>query len=125
MRVRIASMLLGAAALGSAGSLASCSTMPSREWPPFDQRTVRATYRADGTPIEVPASSPTLTVLELSIEPPSAAEQWTGGRRRIVPPVGCTHVVVRCVYRAYATNGVLPTPQQVFAAAAKVEEIAP
>lgn len=120
LRARIAPILLGGALLAAA-----CSTVPSREWPPFDQRTVRATFRTDGAPIELPASSADLTVIELVIEPAPAAEQWVGGRRRVVPPAGCSELHVRCVYRAYARDGALPSPQQVFVGATAVEDVAP
>lgn len=124
-RARIAAILLASASLGSAAFATSCSTVPPREWPPFDQRTVRATYRVDGGAIELPVSSPDLTVLELTTEPAIEAEHWIEGRRRVVPPAGCTQLTVRCVYRAYAKDGHVPTPQQVFATAISVEDLAP
>lgn len=122
---RIAPILLGVAGVACSWFLVACSTLPPREWPAFDLRTVRVTFRTDGSPIEVPASTPSLTILDLAIEPPPVAEHWHQGRRLVSPPRGCTELEVRCTYRAYATDGTVPTPQQVFAGATRIEDVGP
>jgi len=93
----------------------ACSTVPGRDWPALQLGAVMAQYTvADGGEIEVPVSSVDLTILSLVVEPPQQQERWRDGRRFLVPPPGCTSVVVRCHYRAYAHDGALPSPQQLF-----------
>lgn len=94
---------------------AACSTVPQRAWPPFDERTVTAAFPWDGaSPIELPVSSDVLTILSLQIEPSAVVEYWQGGKRLVRPPDGCREITVTCSYRAYAKEGSLPTPHQVF-----------
>lgn len=103
------------AILLSVPPFAACSTLPPRDWPARDERTVFADYtpRA-GEPIELPSSSIDLTILSLAIEPPPRTETFRGGRRLVLPPADCTRVRVTCSYRAYARDGHLPTAAELF-----------
>ncbi len=102
----------------------ACSTVPPREWPQHEQRTVVAEWNAATAPVEVPTSSEGLTVLELCIETEGAVETFADGRRRVAPPPGSTKLTVRCTYRAYAHNGSTVQPEDLFRGAA-VREIRP
>lgn len=94
---------------------AGCSVLPPRSWPAMAQADIVATFPvADGAAVELPVSSPDLTILSLTVEPPPQGEAWRDGRRLLVPPPGCRELVVRCRYRAYARDGVVPAPQQLF-----------
>lgn len=99
---------------------AACSQMPSREWPTHEQRTVVAEYDAKGAPIELPQSSEALTVLALRVEPEGLRESWQDGRRLLLPRDGAARIRVTCTYRAYATQGAIPTPDQLFRGAASL-----
>jgi hypothetical protein len=116
LAIRIAAILLPTLAG------AACSTVPPRDWPAFDERRVAAEYRVtDGQHIEVPVSSPDLTVLSLEVEPAAAAEVWRDGRRWLVPPPGCARIVVTCAYRVYARDGATAGPRQLFPGATVTE----
>jgi hypothetical protein len=92
---------------------AACSTLPAREWPPHDERTLVAEYAVHaGEPIDLPMSGPDLTILEFAIEPAPARTEFAAGRRRIEAPPGCARVTVHCHYRAYAHAGAPPAPPE-------------
>lgn len=94
---------------------AGCSTLPPRQWPLMQLGAVVAAYPVvAGAAIPVPVSSTELTILSLSAEPTPQAERWEQGHRWLVPPPQCDVLVVTCRYRAYARDGAVPTPQQLF-----------
>lgn len=102
----------------------ACSTVPSRAWPQFEQRTVVAEWHAATAPVEVPTSREDLTVLELCIETEGAVETFANGVRLVAPPPGSTKLTVRCTYRAYSQNGSTLRPEDLFRGAA-VRELTP
>jgi len=104
----------------AAGTLlgAACSSLPSREWPAHDERQVTVTIAANGRPIELPVSGPSLSIFSLTIEPRPQRERFRAGRRWIEPPAGCKTVTVRCHYRAYGTPP--PPPTALFPDASKI-----
>ncbi len=95
--------------------LAACSSLPSSQWPPHVERTCTAVYLGPWRePIELPTSSPQLTLLELHVEPAGCTESFANGKRRLVPPPGCLRVQVRCRYRAYVQDGRAPSSAELF-----------
>ena len=108
----------------AAGTLlgAACSSLPSREWPPHDERHVLVTIEASGSPLELPVSGPSLSIFSLTIEPQPQQQVFRAGRRWIEPPAGCTTVTVRCHYRAYGTPP--PPPAALFPGSSEVRTLA-
>lgn len=101
---------------------AGCATMPPREWPPFDERTVVATYTTRGQPVQVPLAHADLTILEFAVEPAPEREEFRGGRRWLHPQPGVERLVVRCRYRAYGSADRPPAPpEEVFRGAASLD----
>lgn len=103
---------------------AACSTVPTREWPHYEQRTVLAEWDAAASPIELPTSREDLTLLDLRIEPSDATETFADGKRLVTLPKGSTKLTVRCTYRAYARDGATLRPEELFRGAV-VRELAP
>ena len=103
---------------------AACSQMPSRDWPTHEQRTVVVEYDAEDTPIELPQSSETLTVLALRVEPEGLRESWQDGRRLLHPREGAARIRVTCTYRAYARDGATLRPEDLFRGAV-VRDVTP
>jgi hypothetical protein len=93
---------------------AACSTVPQREWPPFEQRSVVAEWNAASAPVELPTSREDLTVLELRIEPQGTTETFADGKRLVALPKGSTKLTVHCTYRAYARDGATLRPEDLF-----------
>ena len=116
----MAAMLAGLAAVWSTG----CSTVPPQAWPAHDSRCVVCTYPSDDGPIELPASDPHLTVLELVVEPPWRREFFEDGRRFVEPDPDSPYVVLRCRYRAYQNGGdAPPAPEALFPGAATIRDV--
>jgi hypothetical protein len=114
---RTSSRRVLAATLPLVLAIAACSTVPTREWPLHEQRTVVADYAASNAPIELPTSREDLTVIALTIEPDGSTESFEGGRRVVRPAPGASRVRVTCTYRIYAQGGVIPRPEDLFVGA--------
>ncbi len=103
--------------------IASCSIVPDAGHPPQREYVVNVVYdfpKAGRHEIVVPQSTPDLTVLELSTEPPDLAERFEGDQRRLVVPPGTERLALSCRYRVFGARGVgdafaaVPTPEQLF-----------
>lgn len=106
-------------------SPSACSTVPQDRFPAFEERSITATYdfaAADAPRAAVPSSNADVVVLELSSTPPFHGEVFEHGQRYLLPPPHCTSMTVHCRYRAYAQDGAVPTPQQLFPAATVAEQ---
>jgi hypothetical protein len=103
---------------------AACSTLPPAQYPPFDERCVIAEFVAppDGR-IRVPSSDGKLTIEDLLVVPPPAAEEFDrAGARWFCFEPGAA-VEVRCRYRAYGRgDGAPPAPADVFVGARAVRD---
>ena len=76
------------------------------------------TIAANGRPIELPVSGPSLSIFSLTIEPLPQAERFRAGRRWIEPPAGCETVTVQCHYRVYGNPP--PPPTELFPGASNI-----
>ena len=112
-------MLAAGALLGAA-----CSTLPSREWPPHDERHVVVTMPTNGDPLEIPVSGPMLTIFSLRIEPQPQRQRFQDGKRWIHPAADCETVQIRCHYRVYGPAGEQPPPPSaLFPEAAEIRTV--
>lgn len=89
--------------------LAACSVFPERAPPPSVIETIEVDYAfAAGSPrsIQIPASSDTLTVIELQVDPPPRGERFEGGVRWLLLPEGIDHCSLRCRLQHWDTGNV-------------------
>ncbi len=107
--------------LATALAAVACSVLPPRQWPSYEERTVQLTYRSSDGPMQLPSSSPELTVLELKFDPLPEREYFRGGIRFASPSPGTDLTRIRCRYRAYAVDGALPAPEQLFPGAMRID----
>lgn len=83
-------------------------------------------YRAPaGGTVRLPASSPTLTILEWATEPEGVVERFENGERVLQLPPGDSTLLVRCRYRAYADGDGVPPPERLFPGGRIVERFQP
>jgi hypothetical protein len=102
----------------------ACSTVPPDVYPPSEERHVQAAFTGrGGGEVEVPASTANLTVLELESVPAAAGERFADGRRHLAVPRDCPRFVVRVRYRAYAVQGRIPPPRELFPDATELHDL--
>jgi hypothetical protein len=105
--------------------LACCSTLPDSRFPDFAEHHVAAEFLVPAAGrLRLPASTRSLVVQELSLDPTPQAEMFDAhGERWLVYPAG-TAVHVRCRFRAYATNGgKVPSPAEVLIGARDIRNL--
>ncbi len=89
--------------------LGACSTFPDRALPPSVIESIEVDYAFPpngARAIEIPASSDSLTVLELHVDPPPRGERFDNGRRILLLPDGIEHASLRCRLQHWATGAV-------------------
>jgi hypothetical protein len=109
----------------SAAMLAACSTVPPAQYPRYSDLHITAqfTLQEDAArKVPVPESNALVTVFSLTSEPGAVGEEFVAGRRYLLAPPECRHIVVHCHLRAYAqADGHLPTPVELFPGAATLQ----
>ena len=77
----------------------ACSVFPAATKTPsvFEAALVEYTFATDAPrAIEVPASTPEITVLELTVQPAPRGERFERGHRILLLPFDCEHAILRC-----------------------------
>lgn len=115
--------------IGTSMGTTSCSAMPdwSKREAQHASLTVHYGPHETDTVIVLPTSTPDLLIEDLRIEPPSLAQSFASGQRRVHLPAGDQGVIVRCRYRLFrnhSTDGKPPawrTPSQLFPGATRID----